>query len=232
MDARASGEGQVSAATSLPRPDTTLVLRPDEREALTAVQKTDVRTALTRGLAEYLLQLSFEAIGGRRVAFRKVVDTWADAEERVMYPYAVVQAPGEGNYDAVSFTPHVDADQFLPLPDGRFLVRLSEFTANLTVEVWANDIEERMALMAMLERDLSPVDWMYGVRLRLPHYFNVHASYEPGPSSYTDSDEEAIKRYRKATVRVSAACAVIRLSTFPAAKPWLKVNVAESNFVE
>lgn len=198
------------------RPLTTLVRVPGFRPQLTGVRETDVHTAMSRGLAEYLSQQQID-IGGRLLRLT-TFSTWAEPEQNVSYPAAGVGA-ASGKYDR-SFTPKIletlDAD-----------VRLfgySEFTQELTVELWATDPKERLYLVAMIEEALNPVDWMYGCRLQLPFYHGTTATYELTSSQYTDSADDAMKKYRKATFTVSGNVQAIRLLRLPKAQPRLRLD--------
>lgn len=183
-------EGYVPA----PQRRTRLVELPDDRQELTGDRETDARTALTRGVKEYLEGLEITMNRGRRSRFAKVVETWAESEDPAMYPAAVVFAVEAGEYDASRFSPKLTVIQ----GGGAALREVSELSQQVVVEVWATDPKERMALVAMLEDGFEPVDWMTGFRLELPHYFNARATFEKLMMSYDDSQESAQKRHRKA----------------------------------
>lgn len=196
---------------------TRLVSKPDEQQVLVMNQETDARTALTRGLKEYLEQLEWEASGGRKIRFERAVDTWADMEDgKVPYPSVAVQTTAPGIYDASKFAPApANTDM---LPNGLYLVSPCELVAPMQVEVWSTDTDERMALSAMLEQSLiSPTTWMYGVRLALPHYFGLHAEYEFIDSSYQDSDVDATRRKRNLVINMTGRVPVARPISLPLA---------------
>jgi hypothetical protein len=189
---------------------TRLITRQTDPVALTGNQETDCRTALTRGLAEYLSQLSVEILGDRLLRFKSVFSEWAEPESLADYPSAVIYGVSEGVYDESKFTPFVQA----ALPDGRFLMTSAEYVSEFSIEIWATDPKERFALVAMLEEAFNPVDWRYGVLLELPHYFNERASYELLRMVYTDTELEAMQRYRKATLFVKGIVPTTRISNF------------------
>lgn len=201
-----------------PRPGSSLVRDPNFRPTLTPFRETDLHTALTRGLAEYLSQLSIE-IGGRQLRLT-TYSTWAEPEQNVAYPSAGVGA-GRGEYDR-SFTPSVAASF-----DSARLMAFSEFAQELNVELWASDPRERAYLVAMIEEGLNPVDWMYGMRLVLPHYHGTTATYELTASQYTDNAEDAMARYRKALFTIRGSVTAYRALTFPDAKPRLDLSVID-----
>jgi hypothetical protein len=198
------------------RPPTALVRVPDFRPTLTAVRDTDVHTAMARGLAEYLSQQSIE-IGGRKLQLT-TFSTWAEPEQNVSYPAAGVGA-GSGKYDR-SFTPSIVST----IDKNLRLLAYSEFSQELTVELWATDPKERVYLVAMIEEALNPVDWMYGCRLHLPFYHGTTATYELTRSQYTDTAEDAMRKYRKATFSISASVQALRLLSLPTAQPRLRMD--------
>lgn len=207
--------------TGQPESGSRLVLLANQEASFTANQETDVRTALTRGLAEYMSRLRYDDVGGRSVSFARTFHTWADPEDEGFYPSAVVAAVGAGSYDASKFTGDVVSSQRVS-PDGAvdsvFVVSPSEFSIDLEVDVRSTDLEERKALCAMLERDLNPVDWRYGFVLVLPHYFNQRATYEITSSSYVDSEDAAQQRLRRALFVVRASVPLTLLRKYPNAR--------------
>jgi hypothetical protein len=84
----------------------------------------------------------------------------------------------------------------------------------------------------MLERDLCPVDFMYGLLLELPHYFNARAIYEPFDSAYEDSAEDATRRYRRAVITLHSNVTVLRVVDYPEALPRVRAETVESGIVD
>jgi hypothetical protein len=195
-----------SAQTPPPQRGTQLVQRADIRQEFTDHRETDARTALTRGLAEYLESLSIEWIGGRQSRFLAVLQTWSEPEMVAVFPSAVVYATDAGQYEDATLTPKT----IKLAGSGRFLREIAEVKLELTVEVWATDPVERMALAAMLEDALDPHEWMSGLRLRLPHYHGSHATYEKTGLRYEDSTDDSQKRWRKAIFAVTGNITQLR----------------------
>lgn len=203
-----------------PRPLSSLMQNPNEPLTLTSVRECDAHTALARGLAEYLGQQTVD-INGRKLQLTTYT-TWAEPEDTVRYPAAAVGAT-TGTYDR-SFTPDF---QTTIAGDAR-LFAYSEFNQDLQIDLWATDPKERSYLMAMIEEALNPVDWMYGVRLRLPFYHGTTATYELLNSQYTDSSDEALAKYRRAMITVRANMTVYRMLRFPDATPRSVVQVTSA----
>ncbi len=209
---------------------TTLVADPETKPTYTASQETDARTALTRGLAEYLGQnLTFTLLpSGRHVFLEKTFAEYADPEDDAVYPSACVWSDGEQVYDPSGFTPRVLGDARLPAPDGRWLVHVSNVVVPVRVDIYCSDKEERMALMAAAERILFPLDDHNGFILQLPHYFGLRGSYTLTRASYIDDEEASLRRFRRATISLDARVAVVRLGNVPIARPKFQAAVRES----
>jgi hypothetical protein len=183
------------------------------------VQECDARLALCRGLAEYISDLAYEAQGGRKVKFKQVTEEWAEPEETAAYPSARVGLKGPGVYEARSLTPSLDVKERVPMPDGRYLIVPCDFVTDLGVEIWANDPEERSALISALERAFLPNSYKFGFDLQLPYYFNCRATYAMKELAIDDDGDLSMKRLRIATITLSARVAFITLFSFPDARP-------------
>lgn len=199
------------------KPQTSLVRDPNAVVTLTGYRETDVHTALARGLAEYIGQQSIE-IGGRKLQLTTYT-TWAEPEDAVRYPSAVVGADA-GVYDR-GFTPSL----LTTLRGDTRLIAYTEFAQNLILEVWATDPRERSYLAAMVEEALNPVEWMYGMRLILPFYHAAPATYELLSSQYVDSSDDAMAKYRRVQFTIKGNVTAYRLLDFPDAYPRAQVDV-------
>jgi hypothetical protein len=191
----------------------------------TDVQEVDARTALARGLAEYIAQLRVDAPGGRHIQFKRVFPHWAVPEEDARYPSAIVYSTATGVYEPARLTPSLpDSRNKIVGSTNSYLISASSLQLNLTVEIWATDPEERSALVMNLERLLNPVDWMYGFRLELPYYFNQRATFSLLDMSYDDSEENAMRRYRKASFTMASEVPVCNVFKYPMAKPRFRLD--------
>ena len=211
---------------------TRLIVDAGDRQVYALNRETDARTALTRGLAEYLAQLSVD-FQGRPLAFANVFSSWAQPETQAIYPSAVVYSVEEGAYDASKLTMDVNPRNRLPPPnDNAYVVSPAEFTLDVTIEIWATDPLERAAIVAMVEDAFSPSTWIgAGIRLELPHYCNERAEFEMISSRYEDTDEDSVRRYRKAFFKARGRVPVVRVQSFPKATIRSKVAVTSPNGV-
>jgi hypothetical protein len=214
-----------------PRPplgETQLIDRPGILVRHTIDRSTDATTAIKRGLKEYLEQLAIDTESGRRIEFERVFDVWADGEHLAEYPSAVVYVTGDSIYDAHNMSPTVRPE--MQIFDGAtetrtYLVKAAELQVDLLVEVWCTDPEERVAVKAMLEDALNPVDWMYGFVLELPHYHNTRAKYEMLTSKLPDTEANAFRRDRQLSITIRSTIPVLRVAQLPSAKPRLEITV-------
>lgn len=210
-----------------PAQETELVTDRSREQVLTDRVETDAHTALTRGLSEYVLGLEAIADGGKATRFKLVTADFPDPEGGEDYPAAGVWSPSTGVYDASNFAPGkpcIIADQSGTLTG---LSKSSELMLDLFVDVVCTDKDERTAVVAMLEQAFNPTLFMYGFRLVLPHYFGVHATYEPTGGQYQDADASSIQNRRRARITVRANVPVISIVSGPRVRVRSMVTVPE-----
>lgn len=205
----------------------TLVDVPGSRPVYTGLRQCDSRTAVARGLAQYLASLQIGWRAGRPLRFQQAVEVWSSPASFSKYPSAAVMIPSDVEYDASSFVPKLDPA--LKTPDGQYVVKTSEAVCSVSLEIWATDEEERDGLSAMLEDALAPLDWMYGFLLDLPFYFGARAKYAPASVQYLDSDEDAVRRFRRAVHTLKARVPVLRLASYQPGRLRTRVDVDTSN---
>lgn len=186
------------------------LLTPEHGETEYTIHRlTDCRTALVRGLVEYLEDLSGIDWSGRSTALASVADNHAEYERAARYPAAVVWAQGDGEYDAANLSPGVERNA--KLVDGRRITVPAEHVVNLVLEVDANDPVLRQGVAAMLEDALTPVVGRSGFLLVLPHYHHARASYLLLRAAYVDADEEAKRQLWRVRFALRARVPQIRL---------------------
>jgi len=194
------------------------------------VRETDARTALKRGLANYIESLPpfTHPTHGRRVDLIKVYDVWPDQEEKRVFPSATVYSTLPHQYDASSFTPVIDPA--CALDTNTYLVKFAEIALELTLDVVTTDPEERIAVMMQLEDALNPVDWMYGFQLELPHYHNLIGVYELQDANFPDDEPSVFSRNRFIRFTVTGQVAVVRLKKIaPLNEVRTTVTVVDGN---
>lgn len=222
--------------TRPPVGQTALVRLPGETFSITDRRETDCRTALTRGLKEYLEQLSIDWVGGRRCRFVRVFDQWAEPEEQAEFPSAAVYALSPGQYEArnmVQSTAALPPSGDVPPPSSRlgWVYRLAAtYAVQLRVEIWANNPQDRTALVAMLEQGFEPVDWCAGFRLHLPHYHGQIARFSKVDLDYQDAQDPARRRVRIAIFTVAATVdQVAFVGQVPLFRPSMELAVEDTD---
>ena len=229
----APGTNEHTGVNAPPVPEATYLVVPRRTATtpFTANKETDSRTALTRGVAEYLSDLVVQSPDGRELRFQDVFSGWAEPEETAQFPSAIAYTTSNGVYEAKALSPSVAPGCKIPDPDGRYLVSPSEYVVDVIVEVWATDPEERMILVGALEDAFNPFTGQYGFTLGLPHYHNVRASFEPTQMGYIDSEVAAMQRERRATFVLNGRVPVIKLFSIPGAKPRVDVVAVGPNVI-
>lgn len=203
---------EVTPGAGPPQTGTRLITSPRDEQSMTLVRETDARTALLRGLAEYLMTLEFDAFGGRQVQFRAVNFDWAEPEDEALLPAASVLPEGSGIYTARGLGQDTSGADRIGTAT---LVCPSQYDATISVMVWATDPEQRIALCAMVEDGVAPVKWMPGFWLELPHYHGVRAEFGVVNNTYLDDTTTAQQLRRKADFQVLGQLPVVRVHDVP-----------------
>ncbi len=144
--------------------------------ALSPTCNTGVTGAITRAMAEYLMQLELLNWGGRTVVLRSAYDEAPPtAENRLDMPAAVVIV-GNTAFVAGLGAGDVGAARF-PLPDGSAVVTSTEIRAPVAVRLAASSKEERHALQLMFEQGMTVDPGLIAVRLQMPYYYNATVTF-------------------------------------------------------
>jgi hypothetical protein len=206
------------------------ILKPDDRQVWTNVRETDCRTALSRGLRHYLSQASIDWFDGKTYQFINVFESWAEPEDPAEFPSLAIVAATDAQYDADRLgSPSIiklEAQQEEEPTPARYIKISSEMVQEFELCIWATSPNERAALVAIVEDMLEPVDWMTGVRLELPFYFNSRATYEKLSVVYDDNEADAQRRWRQAIISLTATLSqIVPLGKLPYFRPQPRVEV-------
>lgn len=208
--------------------DAILVDSPTDKYELTQRGELDVHSAITLGLASYLMQLD-GAFAGTSLRFQHVSIDWADPEEGSFpLPTAAVHSEEVGAYQTDSgLAPgppkRVKGD------DGAMVATLSEIgiyrLESLTIDVVCETKTQRAGVRKMLEDALSPVEWMAGFRLVLPRYHNAIATFLVTSAQIADTPDRARSRLRPLAFRLLARCPAYRARYLPLARPLVSGSI-------
>jgi hypothetical protein len=203
-----------------------LIVDEHDGEVLTTRQDTDCRTALVRGLADYLNSIVFSGkyFQAQRLQFESVSEDWADPEVCEKFPVAAVYTQEPGVYAADERMTPEQRD----IGNGHVLHILPELTQVLVVDVHATSKLQRTALTATLENAFDPVGWMGGFKLALPHYFGLFAHYDLLTVDFLDNEDSTSKRWRVAQFQIEARVPrAVYVGHVPRFKPRVRVEVLE-----
>lgn len=174
----------------------------NEVQCLTSNCSTCPREALALGLAQYLARLKYEW-HGKTLQFERVFNVWAEPEDVRVFPSVAIVSSLPGSYEDRFLTPTT-----VKTDDGtnKYLRMASEFKQSLAIVVYTTSSIERSGFVNMLENAFELSDDRSGLRLALPYYYGVHATYEKD-SNYLDDDRQAASaNRRRAIMTVTGNC--------------------------
>ncbi len=163
----------------------------------------DARTYALERLRDYICALIFQRTGGigePPIPFSLVPENvhlnQPDDITDLALP-AIGVIPGRGTHESYGLGPPqlIEGTDGVGGP-GTMLLRQSEYNETFVLEVWGSKIAERRALMAGLKAAFRQNDGSYELKMLLPDYFNIVASYSLNESQYIDGDEPVRNRRR------------------------------------
>lgn len=199
------------------------VYPPREPPRLPAV---DGRTAALRVLRRYVSELAFSLPGDRgspndvqfRIPIEKVHVEQPDNVVELDFP-SVVFLPGAGQYLPVGLSTFLEEESFDRFAPGTVLQVQSEYQETVTLECWAKDMPTRRSMVAGLEAALVPTEQMYGIRFRMPDYFDQPVCFTLLTSMRPD-DPDNVRNRRWAHLALEMRFDVVRLVNVQTLKPF------------
>lgn len=171
----------------------------------------DIRTAASRTLRDYLAALEFEDANGRKFKFEKAYYEWPDAEVTMSMPSLSI-APGAVDYPTdLSHPPSEIPGTWYPEgEDGFALFQTGEASMKLQADVWCSNRGERHACVKGIEQAFSTGDGYSTLILNAGDYYWSRAIvFGMGMTRFDDDEDSASKRYRRATVEVTARAPIV-----------------------
>lgn len=171
---------------------------------------TDGRSVALSILRKYLAELIFhlpkdgnisanEGEGGVTSSFRICEDSifteTSDAFQEAALP-SVAFTPAKGDYNAIGLGIGYTEETRDLYGEGTVQIWLSEYTETFTMEVWAPTKAMRRALVAGIEIAMTPVEFMYGLRFRMPEYWNETVCFTLTSRTNIDDTEAQKGRWR------------------------------------
>lgn len=144
----------------------------------------DGRSVALSILRKYIGELTFYVPTGSQVSatnpgpskdFKICPDRFfiedADAIQEAELP-AMAITPGKAIYNCIGLCAYLDESTRDKFGKGTVIQWQSEYFEIFTLEVWAPTRTMRRALCAGIEVSLTPIEYMYGVRFRMPDYWD------------------------------------------------------------
>jgi len=162
----------------------------------------DGRTVALRILREYVCNLTFflpMQKGAKPKPFKIEQNNfhieWPDYETDLVFPSAIV-VPSRARYDAIGLVSYVEETTRDVYKKGTVLQWQGEYVENIQLEVHASSRPERRSIIAGIETALTPTEQMYGLRFKMPDYFNELVCFTLNDRENIDDRMSALKRRR------------------------------------
>lgn len=190
----------------------------------------DGRTAALEILKRYIGLLTFRragAVGGPPIPFKIAAQNihieWPDHEVDRETPSVVFLQTEDGMYDAIGLTAAVDEETKDVYAPGTVLQTQSEYRETFTLEVHASLKPERRAIVVGLEQAMTPTEQMYGIRFRMPAYFDQHVCFTLNSRRFNE-DPDSARHRRVAQLKIEMRYNVVALINVVTMRPLIKVN--------
>ena len=162
----------------------------------------DGRTAALRILRDYISELTFlkeNAPGMPPIKIclpkKNIRIEWPDYEVDLVTP-SIAVTPGTANYGFLGFGSHVDEASWNVFAPKTVLIAISEVTETITLEIWCSTIQERRAIISGMEAAFTPVESMYGIRFKMPDYYNEMVCFTLNQRALVEDEMSAQGRRR------------------------------------
>jgi hypothetical protein len=183
-------------------------------------QPHDGRTAALKVLKLYLSELTFYRagdVGGPPVPFQVPsanikIEPSEDADDAQLP--AVTFVPAEGTSDALglgNFIEEESRDVYWP---GTVVQWMSEYRETFTIEVVAPTIAMRRGLVAGIVAALTPTECMFGIRFKMPSYYNQLVAFQVQKRSLSRDYGSNTKRRFIAEIQVMMVLTEVALVNY------------------
>jgi hypothetical protein len=163
----------------------------------------DGRTAALRVLREYVCNQVFFREMGRGVPpapFRLKEEQFEieqpDKNKDQVSPSIAVIPGDHVDYDAIGLGVCVEEETRDLYAPGTVLLRMSEYTELIKLEIQSDYKSVRRGMFAALESCLSPTELMYGIRFRMPEYYEELVCFSLMRRGMADDATSALNRRR------------------------------------
>lgn len=197
----------------------------------------DGRTVALRILARYISELTFNLPGTKgsgitkkiRIPEEDIHIEWPDNQVQLKAP-SIVFVPGNGEHLPAGLATFLVEGSHDKFGKGTALQVQSEYQETFTIEVWANDKPTRRAICGGLEVSLVPVEQMYGIRFRMPDYYDNTVCFTLLGGMRPD-DPDAVRNRRWGHLSVEMRFDVLRLVNVVPFDPSVETEAYEPDEV-
>lgn len=204
-------------------------------------QTVDGRTVALRILKKYVSELKFYRPGGKdrdgrpcppiefQVLPANIHIEWPDdpVELQTSFPSIVFLSQSAAEYAAIGLATNYDEESVDRFAPGTMVQIQSEFTETFALEIWADSKAQRRSLLAGLETALTPFETMYGIRFRMPDYYDQLVCFSLGSRNLVD-DDLGTKNRRRAQLLIEMRFNVVALVNVNRLDPSTTVETTDS----
>lgn len=196
----------------------------------------DARTAALRVLRDYIAELVFYRTGDTSTAEpnpfgvpkEQFLIEASDADHDLVFPSIVVPG-GEEQFDVPGLNSYVDESTYNVFAPRTVLQVQYEHLEMLTLELWTTSRAERRSLLAGLIASLMPTEAMWGIRFRVPDYYDQVVTFSPDSASRLDEEFHVEAGRRIGKLRVEMRIPVVALVYAETLEPFVIVDVFDES---
>jgi hypothetical protein len=176
----------------------------------------DGRTKALRILRQYISELRFSRPdrGDRPIPYEipiHCIHIEQPKQADLEFPSIVFRPGSDGRYDGIGLGSYIDeatADVYAP---GTAVQEQSEWIETITLECWAEEGPQRSSMMAGLEQALVPTEQYYGLRFRMPDYYDRTVCFSLNSGARPDDPDAAGKNRKWGVMQVEMRFNVVAL---------------------
>jgi len=151
-----------------------------------------------------------------------------DNEADLKFP-SIVFRPGEGVLDTIGLTCYLDESTRDVYRAGYVVQEQGEYREIITLECWAASKAIRRSLLAGLSAALVPIEQMYGLRFRMPDYYDRTVCFSLASSTSPDDPDNARNR-RWGIMQLEMRFNLSVLYPYVEIEPEIDVEVYDSGY--
>lgn len=213
---------------------------PQRARDVAKLPREDPRTIALRMLALYISELTFYRPGGLeigaqsiplRIPLERIYVEQPDDDVDMVLPCMVFTQTGNEDYQSIGLNSDLDEASRDKYGYGTILQIQYDHVETLTLEVWTNKKPERRCLIAGLQTAMVPTEAMYGVRFRMPDYYDQPVVFTLNKTNRPD--DQAIRGRRIAKLEFEMRFEVVNLVNYLPIQPIITVTAmdpADPNF--